>query len=497
MRLEWKYTLIINAFILVTMSVFFIINDRMVKEESILSVIRDYTRGATIREIAGEILNYITAEYDVDQLTERVRSVDLVAFNKTGVEIVDINVIDPNGLVIASLTGEGVHDRLDSDGLEKVMLRQMRLRPKEYHGHWVIEYTMPYILSDPYPTEELGALQIMFSARGIADYSRQLRMRNLWYVAIVTVALTIFIIPLTGHLIVRRLERLMETVAAVQAGDPEARVRDSSPDEIGRLGRSFNRMIERINSEHASRLASLGNLAAGVAHEVRNPLNSIAMTIQYLRDTIESDADSEAQECFDVLTQQVEELNRIVEEFLQLTRPIEMNWKLVDLNAFLSDVIRSFASSLEIAKVELICDYSKDMLYVRIDRDKMRQAISNIVINGIQAMPDGGELRVSTMWNVSQKAVIIRISDTGVGISQENLDRLFEPYFTTKPDGTGLGLTIAYRMVEAHSGEIKVESEEGRGTRFTIVLPFSIAKAPQDSKSEAASNETDNPGGRR
>ncbi len=486
MRLEWKYTLIINAFILVTMSVFFIITDRTVKRESVLSVMRDYTRGTTMRDIAGKIQERITGEYDANRLTQKIRSVDLVALNKMGVEVVDVNVMDPSGVVIASLTGEGVYDQLDSDGLRNVMSKQMRLRypPKGYHGHWVVEYTLPYILSVPSETEELGALQIIFSAQGVADYSRQLRTRNLLYLAIGTVALTVFIIPLTGHLIVRRVGRLMETIVAVQAGDPEARVKDSSRDEIGRLGRSFNRMIEQINSEHDSRLTALGNLAAGVAHEVRNPLNSIGMTIQYLKDTIESDPDGEAQECLYVISQQVAELNRIVEEFLQLTRPIEMNWKLVDLNAFLSDVVRSFASSLEIAKIELICDYSEDILYARIDRDKIRQAISNIIINSIQAMPDGGKLRINTMRNVSQKAIAIEIRDTGMGIPQENMDRLFEPYFTTKPDGTGLGLAITYRMIEAHSGEIKVESKEEQGASFTIVLPFSMVKASQDNESK-------------
>ena len=488
MRLEWKYTLIINGFILVTMSVFFIINDRVVKKESVLSVIRDYTRGATMREIASKIQDSVTGEYDADRLAKKMRSVNLVALNEMGLEVVDINVTDPNGVVIASLTEEALNDQLDSDVLRKVMSKQMTIRypPKGYQGHWVMEYTLPYILSGPSGREELGALQIMFSARGIASYSQQLRIRNLLYVAVVTITLTIFIIPLTSYLIVRRVARLMETISAVQAGDLAVRARDSSQDEIGHLSRSFNRMIERISSEHASRLAALGNLAAGVAHEVRNPLNSIAMTIQYLKDSLDArrwmlDAPpesriqySEIQESLDVITQQVEELDRIVEEFLQLTRPIQMDWKGVDLNLFLVDIMRSFASSLEIANVKLICNFSKILLYAKIDRDKLRQAVSNIIINSIQAMPDGGELRITTARDVSQKAVIIKISDTGVGIPQDNIDRLFEPYFTTKPDGTGLGLAITYKMIEAHGGEIRVESEEGQGATFTMVLPFSM-----------------------
>jgi signal transduction histidine kinase len=472
------------------MSIFFIVNDRMVKKESV-SVIRDYIKGATMREIANKIEDRITDEYDADKLTKRIRSVDLVELNEMGLEVVDINVMDPSGVVIASLTGKSLYEQLDSDGLSKVMSREMRLRypPEGYHGHWVIEYTLPHILSIPSGKKELGALQIIFSTRGIVNYSQQMRMRNLFYVGIVTIVLTAFIIPLTGYLIVRRLERLMETISAVQAGDPTARAKDSTHDEIGRLSRSFNRMIEQIQSEHASRLAALGNLAAGVAHEVRNPLNSIAMTIQYLKDTINSHTDSDAQECLDVINRQVEELDRIVEDFLRLTRPVEMNWKVVDLDEFLSDVLRDFASSLEIADVKLIRRFSEEPLYPKIDRDKLRQAISNIIINAIQSMPEGGELRVSTGRDAFQKAAIIKISDTGVGIPEENIGRLFEPYFTTKSEGTGLGLAITYRMIKSHGGDINVESSVGRGTSFTISLPFFMSKIIQ--------NETSNIGSRR
>lgn len=476
MRLEWKYTLIINVLILMTMSAFFIINDRMIRKEAVLSVMRDYIKGASMREIASDIQERITGEYDADRLANIIRSINL---NKSGLEIVDINIMDSNGVIVASLTGESLYDQLDSDGLQKVKSKQMRVRypPKGYRGHWVIEYTLPYIESvSPEETEKLGALQIMFSAQGIAINSRRLRIEQLIYIATATIALAIIINPLTNYLIVRRLERLMDTIASAQAGNLAARSKDLSRDEIGRLGRSFNRMIEQISSEHDSRLKALGTLAAGVAHEVRNPLNSIAMTIQYLKDTLKetlqgADSDSEVQECLDVVTRQVKELNQIVEEFLQLTRPVEMNWKMTDLNNFLVNVIRNFTSALQIAKIKLICDYSKDPLYIKVDHDKLRQAISNIIINSIQAMPDGGELRIITARDVSRNSAIIQISDTGVGIPQENLDRLFEPYFTTKPNGTGLGLAITYKMVEAHGGEIRVESIEGQGAIFTIVLP--------------------------
>ena len=457
------------------MSIFFVFNDRMVKKESVLSVTRDYLKGAAMREAAGRIQERISGENDPGRLAKIIRSVDLTRkLGDSGLEIIDINVTDSQGVVVAGLTEKALNDKLDENGLRRVLSRQMILRypPRGYYGHWVVEYILPYVRSKSPDREELGALQILFSAKGIASYAQELRVRNLLYITVITVTLTMFIIPLTSYLIVRRLEKLMATIVTVQAGDLSARANDSAKDEIGRLSRSFNRMIDQISSEHASRLAALGNLAAGVAHEVRNPLNSIAMTLQYLRDTLDDKSNGDAQECLDVITRQVEELDRIVEEFLQLTRPIEMNWKTTDLRVFLNDLLRNFASSLEIAKIKLHCNYSEDVLYVRIDQDKMRQALSNIIINSVQAMPDGGELRVETKRDASQKSAIIRISDTGKGIAPENIDRLYEPYFTTKPNGTGLGLSITYRLIEAHNGDIGVESIEGKGTTFTIVLPY-------------------------
>lgn len=450
----------------------------MVQKETVSSVIRDYAKGASMRDLANDIQERITGEYDADKLAKIIRSLDL---NKVGLEIVDINVMDTNGVVIASLTGKSLLDQIDSDGFRMAMARQMRVRypPQGYFGRWVIEYTLPYIISPPSDRpEELGVLQIMFSTQGVVSNSRHQRMEHLIYVAIATVVLTTFINPLTSYLIVRRLQRLMDTMAAAQAGDLAARAKDSSRDEIGRLSISFNKMMEQISSEHASRLEALGTLAAGVAHELRNPLNSISMTIQYLKDDLDAPPESrmesdEVTECLYVMAKQVKELDRIVEEFIQLTRPVEMDLKIVDLNAFMDEILRDYASSFEIANVKLKCNFSEDPLYVKIDKDKIKRAISNIIINAIQAMPKGGQLYITTSWDKSQRTAIIEITDTGIGISQENIDRLFEPYFTTKPNGTGLGLAITYRIIESHGGNIRVKSTEGQGATFTVVLPQS------------------------
>jgi len=481
MRLEWKYTLLINVFILLTMSAYFWFNDRMLEKELANAVIRDHSRGASMRDIASDIQRRIAGKEDATELTRIIRNLSL---HKMGWDIVDIIVTDSNGVIISTLTGYDIYDQLSDEEIKRIASGQMRIRypPKGYHGRWVVEFILPYVIS--YESDEnpkLGGLKIIFSTQEVVNYIHKLRLKNLFYTALVTVALTIFINPVTSYLIVRRLERLIETLTAAQSGDLAVRARDKSRDEIGRLSRSINRMIEHISSEHDKRVKSLGNLAAGVAHEIRNPLNSMAITIQYLKDIIAEISDdkskdqnlkTDAQECLDIMSYQVKELDRIVEEFLQLSRPMSINFKITNLNDFISNFIPNFSSTFEVNNIKLICSYSNNPVFAKIDRDKLGQAISNIVINAVQAMPKGGELYISVRENSETNKAMIEIKDTGIGISHENIDRLFEPYFTTKPDGLGLGLAITHRIVEAHGGEIKVNSEEGQGATFSISLPL-------------------------
>lgn len=463
------------------MSAYFWFNDRMLEKELANAVIRDHSRGASMRDIASDIQRRIAGKEDATELTRIIRNLSL---HKMGWDIVDIIVTDSNGVIISTLTGYDIYDQLSDEEIKRIASGQMRIRypPKGYHGRWVIEFILPYVISyEPDENPKLGGLKIIFSTQEVVNYIHKLRLKNLFYTALVTVALTIFINPVTSYLIVRRLERLIETLTAAQSGDLAVRARDKSRDEIGRLSRSINRMIEHISSEHDKRVKSLGNLAAGVAHEIRNPLNSMAITIQYLKDVIAEISDdkskdqnlkTDAQECLDIMSYQVKELDRIVEEFLQLSRPMSINFKITNLNDFISNFIPNFSSTFEVNNIKLICSYSNNPVFAKIDRDKLGQAISNIVINAVQAMPKGGELYISVRENSETNKAMIEIKDTGVGISQENIDRLFEPYFTTKPDGLGLGLAITHRIVEAHGGEIKVNSEEGQGATFSISLPL-------------------------
>lgn len=222
--------------------------------------------------------------------------------------------------------------------------------------------------------------------------------------------------------------------------------------------------------ERRDRLSALGNLAAVVGHEVRNPLNAIGVGLQRLRGEFRpADNEAEFMRFVDLMQGEVKRLNGIVEEFLSLARPVSLKRETVRIEALLRDVAALVVADAEGRRVQVALDVPSDLPPVQLDRDQIKQVLLNLVLNGLEAMPRGGTLTIAA--SVSQQSLILTIGDTGDGVSPDLLRRIFEPYVTTKAKGMGLGLTIARRIIEAHGGRIEVESRSGEGTRFTISLP--------------------------
>jgi two-component system sensor histidine kinase HydH len=224
-------------------------------------------------------------------------------------------------------------------------------------------------------------------------------------------------------------------------------------------------------AKKAERLSALGNLAAGVAHEIRNPLNAISITVQRLRSEFEPRKDQEEYSSFiQTVLNEIKRLDNIINQFLSLAKVQKLSLVPTDMNKFLDEVIGLVEADAKDKKVGVVKTLEK-LPQMSIDPDEMKKALLNIMLNGIQAMPQGGELKISTSPDELKRNVIMKISDTGVGISKENLSTIFQPYFSTKAKGTGIGLSIAYRIISDHKGKIEVESEVGKGTTFTITLP--------------------------
>ena len=221
----------------------------------------------------------------------------------------------------------------------------------------------------------------------------------------------------------------------------------------------------------SQRLASVGRLAAGVAHEIRNPLSSIKGFATYFKERYPDRP--EDQQTADIMIQEVDRLNRVVGQLLEFAKPVPVKPKPVSLQALLNDSIKLIRDRAAEKNISIQTKNNTRMAEVRIDPDRINQVLLNLYLNAIDSMESGGELKVEISCDGQGRKVFIQVSDTGRGISRENLSKIFEPYFTTKSTGTGLGLAIAHNIVEAMGGKITVVSDREVGTTFTVALPNS------------------------
>lgn len=238
----------------------------------------------------------------------------------------------------------------------------------------------------------------------------------------------------------------------------------------------------------AENLASLTTLAAGVAHEIKNPLGSISIHIQLIQKALQasraacSDDPEHAQQIsldaapFDILekylavvNEEIDRLNRIVVDFLFAVRPMNMELREGSLNSLIQELVDFVHYELEENHITTLLELDEKLPPLCYDERYIKQALLNLIKNAIAAMPEGGRLTIKTESTGSE--VHIYIIDTGIGISEENLSKIFEPYFTTKETGSGLGLTLVFKIIKEHRGEISVKSKEGEGSTFMITLP--------------------------
>jgi two-component system sensor histidine kinase HydH len=229
--------------------------------------------------------------------------------------------------------------------------------------------------------------------------------------------------------------------------------------------------IRSLRNEVArnQRLATVGRLAAGVAHEIRNPLSSIKGFATYFRERFRDD-EPDARTA-SILIQEADRLNRVVGQLLEFSRPVTILRRPVRLDRLVADILKLVETQARDKGVAFAVENRADLPDVLLDADRLNQVLLNLFLNGIEAMEGGGVLTVRLDEGVDPRRLEIRVSDTGRGIPPEDLAHVFEPYFTTKPNGTGLGLAIAHNIVEAMGGEISVQSTSEAGTTFTIALP--------------------------
>ncbi len=219
-------------------------------------------------------------------------------------------------------------------------------------------------------------------------------------------------------------------------------------------------------------LASMTTMAAGIAHEIKNPLAAMKIHLQLMRKALKTKGsinEEGAERYLSVLDEEIDHLNKIAVDFLFAVRPMNIELRLGSLEDVINDLITFLTPEADEKHIEVVSEIEKFLPRVEIDPRYLRQSLLNIVENAFAAMPGGGRLAVSVKLDGNWETV--RIEDTGTGIDSEHLGKIFEPYFTTKASGTGLGLTVVYKVIKEHRGDIFVSSEPGKGTVFTIKLP--------------------------
>ena len=321
----------------------------------------------------------------------------------------------------------------------------------------------------------LGVLLIAGSRRELVDLEASQLSTGIW-VAAGGILMGMALAWWATARVTRPVRQLAASAGRVAAGDWGATVEVASADEIGKLAGAFNRMTHELVEQRqrlvqAERVAGWRELARRLAHELKNPLFPLQITVENMqraREKYPEQFDEVFREGTSTLLAELSNLKQIIgrcSEFAKMPAPVMQP---VDLNRLVAETLRLFEGQLEQAHIAAILDLARDLRAVPADAEQMARALRNLILNAIDAMPKGGTLTIRT--SALDGRTRLEVSDTGQGLTPEECERLFTPYYTTKTHGTGLGLAIVQSVVSDHGGHISVESEPGKGARFRIDL---------------------------
>lgn len=306
------------------------------------------------------------------------------------------------------------------------------------------------------------------------------------YLAIVFVGMGIAVILslFLARTILNPLNEMVYASKQIAKGNLNYRVKTSGVDELTELGIAFNTMVSSLKDRdeqlreytrqqiiRSERLATLGQLSAGVAHEINNPLTGVLTYVRLIKKRLDkrSDADTEFRRYLDKVENETERVSTIVKNLLDFAKQRDPNLKLVDINLIINESLDLLEHKIRLQNVRIEKNFSS-LPRITADFSQLQQVFMNLILNAVEAMEKGGKLIIRTMYLSDLKMVEIEFTDSGDGIPKENLPKIFEPFYTTKPKGTGMGLAVVYGVIAQHKGEIDVKSEVGKGTTFNIRL---------------------------
>lgn len=243
-----------------------------------------------------------------------------------------------------------------------------------------------------------------------------------------------------------------------------------SKEKLEKSYREFEESKDKL--VQSEKLAFAGRMAASVAHEIRNPITVISMAIHQLHNNLKTDDPN--REYTDAIIKNIDRLNHLITEFVNCARPPQLKMRNRDINVILDSVINFIKVKTDEQNIKIIKNFDRNIPLARVDSEHLERAFLNVVLNAIESMPDGGNLTINT--SQEHDSIVIKFLDTGKGIKEEDVIRIFDPFFSTKEKGMGLGLSVTYATIISHNGTIDVESSVGKGTTFTINLLLSSKK---------------------
>jgi len=407
------------------------------------------------------------------------------------------NVLDDAGV-------RAIGTRVSRDVNQTVLVEGNRYFGRAFVvSHWYITAYDP--IRDP-DGRIIGILYVGMLERPYVDLRNRV-MGTFTLMAGLAVVVLLILLAVIAANITRPIGVLVEATDKVARGDLTHQVEIETGDEIGLLAGSFNQMTEELrqasesltqwgrtlekrveertaelratqeNLVRSEKLASLGKIAAGVAHEINNPLTSIVINTALLLEARRPD-DPDA-EALNMIADETNRCAQIVKQLLEFSRQRPAQESLTDVNEIIERTAQILEKQALVRNIPIVKALDKAVPTIMLDKNKIQQVFSNLMINAIEAMPEGGTLTVTTRFDAPAGPIEVEFADTGVGIPRENLPKLFDPFFTTKTMGTGLGLAVSYGIVRQRGGTIAVRSEIGRGTVFTVKFPL---EEPADEK---------------
>jgi signal transduction histidine kinase len=404
-------------------------------------------------------------------------------------------IVDRQGIIVAHSDRARMGERLAEASDLAALVQEDRLTPlwTIYTSNRTLELRRGIAIPEP-AAADLGDVRVGISPLLLrAELNESLRPAAL--TALLALGAAVLVAVLLSNIVLRPIHVIRSGLSRLGQGEFGATL-DLQGEEFKELGDVFASVSNQLKAslpagapraqllELSRRVASLGRLTAGVAHEVKNPLNAMTIHLELLKAKLASGAGAKASdEHVDIIAAEIRRLDDVVQGFLKFAKPEEMTLQAVSPAVLTGDVLKMIEPEAEAAGVTLNTVCPPDTPAIEADASILRQALVNLAKNAIQAMPEGGRLDVSCGM-ARDGRVEIRVADTGVGISPENLAKIFDLYFTTKKTGTGIGLSLVYRTIQLHNGDIDVESTPGTGTTFIIKLPQArgdVAAPPKSS----------------